>query len=146
MNDLTPRREGQPMSETLTPTKPRCPGTRKDGSPCKAGVTSSGWCPWHDPKITEAERTGWVRKGGLASRPTVQPDALDPRFSSPEDVQRFVEETAGMVTRGDLSSDVAAVRLRAADTWMRIWESRHLRDQLEALESLVGQKLERRWG
>jgi hypothetical protein len=87
-----------------------------------------------------------VRKGGLASRPTVQPEALDPRFSSPEEVQHFVEETAGLVTRGDLSSDVAAVRLRAADTWMKIWESQHLRDQLEALEAMVGQKLERRWG
>ena len=83
---------------------------------------------------------------GAGSRPTVQADAPDPRFTSPEDVQRFVEETAGKVTRGDLSSDIATVRLRAADTWMRIWESRHLRDQLEALEALVGQKLERRWG
>ncbi len=126
---------------------PRCPGTKKGtGAPCKATPTRNGWCPWHDPQRTDAERLGWVRKGGLASRPTVQADAPDPRWASPEEVQRFVEETAGMVTRGDLSSDVAGVRLKAASTWMQIWESRNLRDQLEALEQLIGQKLQRRWG
>jgi len=134
------------MTETLTPTKPRCPGTRKDGSPCRAQPTTSGWCPWHDPDRTEAEKLGWVRKGGLTSRPSTIPDAPDPTWATPEDVQRSVVETHGMVTRGELSSDVASVRLKACEAWMRVYETQKIREQLEALEQLAGQKLERRWG
>lgn len=134
------------MSEAATTTKTRCLGTRKDGSPCGATPGESGYCPWHDPSRTEAEKLGWVRKGGLTSRPSTIPDAPDPVFASPEDAQKYAEKTAGLVTRGEVSSDVAGIRLRAVEVWMKIWESLKLRDQLEALEQLAGQKLERRWG
>jgi len=136
------------MDDTPTQALPKscCPGFKKTGAPCSATPGRSGWCPWHDPSRTDAERLGWVRKGGLAGRPTVQPGAPDPRWGSPEDVQRYLEENAGMVTRGELSPEVARERRQSAEAWMRVWESRHLRDQLEALEQLVGQKLQRRWG
>ncbi len=131
-----------------TATRPRCPGTRKDGSPCRATPTSDGCCPWHSSRHTYTEKLGWVRKGGLTAtrQPAVLPEAPDPTWATPEDVQRSVVETHGMVTRGELSSDVASVRLRAADTWMKVWESQQLREQLEALEALAGQKLQRTWG
>ena len=133
------------MSET-TQTKPRCPATAKDGSPCRGNPTKTGWCPFHDPNRSPIEVRGWQRSGGLAKIPATLPDAPDPVFASPEDAQKYAEETAGLVTRGEVSSDVAGIRLRAVEVWMKIWESLKLRDQLEALEQLAGQKLERRWG
>lgn len=133
-------------SPSYETTRPPCPGTSKGGGSCKATPSRSGWCCWHDPARTEAERLGWARKGGLTSRPTVQADAPDPLWGSPEDVQHYLEENAGMVTRGELSPDVARERRQSAEAWMRVWESRNLRDQLEALEQQIGQKLQRRWG
>ena len=133
---------------TRTSTKPRCPGTAKTGEPCQATPGRSGWCFFHDPSRSDAEKVSAVRKGGLTAtrQPAVLPEAPDPIWSTPEDVERSVVETHGMVTRGELSSDIASVRLRAAATWMQIWESRNLRDQLEALEQLAGAKLQRTWG
>lgn len=133
---------------TDTATRSRCPGLRADGSPCGANPTASGWCFWHDPKRSDAEKLGAARKGGLTAtrQPAVLPDAPDPTWGTPEDVQRSVVETHGMVTRGELSSDVASVRLRACDTWMKVWESQQLRERLEALEQLAGAKLQRSWG
>ncbi len=133
------------LTTTTTTTRPRCRGVKKDGSPCGATPTKSGWCPFHDPDRT-LDQALWRREGGRTRIPATLPDAPDPTWSTPEDVQRSVVETHGLATRGELSSDLANVRLKAADTWMRIWESQQLREQLEALEALAGQKLKRGWG
>ena len=50
----------------LTPEgeKPRCKGTKKDGSPCTAWPTNNvtqGYCFGHDPGITSEMRSGFAK-------------------------------------------------------------------------------------
>src|SRR4051794_38526727 len=51
----------------------RCPALRKDGSPCRAKPTASGWCVGHDP-----QSTNWRVKGGANTTRAHRADKLLP--------------------------------------------------------------------
>lgn len=127
--------------------RPRCRAIAKNGQPCRGIATMpDGCCPWHSRHFTEAEKYAKRREGGLKSRPSTLPEDKTPQFDSPEAAVRYVEETAGMASRGELASEIAAVRLRAVEVFLKIFEAKNINDKLAALEALAGQKLERRWG
>jgi hypothetical protein len=55
----------------------------------------------------EAKREAVMRGGYTAgSRSIVLPEALTPELRNPEDVTRLLQETAGQVRRGELSTQV----------------------------------------
>ncbi len=127
--------------------RPRCKATAKNGQPCRGVATMpDGCCPWHSTAIPDAVKYLRRQKGGLASRPSTIAGDPTPEFASPEDAIRYVQETAGMVTRGELAAEIAVVRLRAVEVFLKIFEAKQINDKLAALEALAGQKLERKWG
>jgi hypothetical protein len=118
---------------------PRCQGVRRDGSPCNASPTAkSGYrfCPWHQPDIPEDEKLSWASKGGLASRPSVLPEAADIRLHSPEGCMAILEETASQVRRGELSPNVANSIGYLVSVAVKVVEVT-LSDRLDKLEKLA---------
>ncbi len=126
--------------------KKLCPGVKPDGSPCGTYATKSGWCFWHDPGIPESEKNYARGKHSKKKGEDVKPDEPDPEWKSIEDAQDYLERTAGLVTRGEISTEVSNARRALVDTWKGLEEIRSIRQQLEALEGLIGQKIQRTWG
>ncbi len=123
-----------------------CPAIRADGTRCQSYATKSGWCGWHDPAISEATKQGWRAKGNPRKGEDVKPDEPDPEWKSIEDAQDYLERTAGLVTRGEISTEVSNARRSLVEAWKGLEEIRSIRQQLEALEGLIGQKIQRTWG
>ncbi len=135
----------KPRKELPRDPKKLCPATKPDGSPCQAWAHESGWCGWHDPGRSEAEKQGWRAKGKSKGNP-VKLDEPDPQWRSIEDAQAYLERTAGLVTRGEISTEVSTARRSLVEAWKGLEEIRSIRQQLEALEGLIGQKIQRTWG
>jgi hypothetical protein len=51
------------MSETK-----QCLGKKKDGGPCKADPTGSGYCPYHDPAISADTKSKLAKTGAKAAQ------------------------------------------------------------------------------
>ncbi len=118
---------------------PRCQGTRKDGSPCNATPTArSGYrfCAWHSPDIPQEEKAEWAQRGGLASRPTVLPEAADIRLRTPDGCMAILEETASQVRRGELASNVANSIGYLVSVAVKVVEVT-ISDRLDRLEKLA---------
>ncbi len=71
------------MTEARRSDPKRCAGTRRDGTPCAAGVMGPGvWCYAHDPgRATERDRAR--RKGGTNSATRARLDRLLPATLRP---------------------------------------------------------------
>jgi hypothetical protein len=77
------------------------------GTPCQSPATRNTWCFWHDPERSEEEKRAAASKGGLASRPSVLPEAADIRLRTPDGCMTILEETASQVRRGELAPNIA---------------------------------------
>lgn len=115
---------------------PTCRGVSKAGTPCQSPATRNGWCFWHDPERPEDEKRAAASKGGLASRPSVLPEAADIRLRTPDGCMAILEETASQVRRGELAPNVANSIGYLVSVAVKVVEVT-ISDRLDRLEKLA---------
>jgi hypothetical protein len=116
----------------------RCPGTKRDNSPCTVTVEPpQTYCWWHDPANAEARKQAAVRGGkrGGRGRPSVELARLATRF----------EELADQVLSGEIERGRGAVAgqlLNGARACTRdslaAREQEELVARMEAIEEALG--------
>jgi hypothetical protein len=116
----------------------RCPGTKRDNSPCTVTVEPpQTYCWWHDPANAEARKQAAVRGGkrGGRGRPSVELARLATRF----------EELANQVLSGEIERGRGAVSgqlLNGARACTRdslaAREQEELVARMEAIEEALG--------
>jgi len=94
----------------------------------------------HTASVSPEELADQRHKGGVAKIPTIILDAQDPSLGTPRDIRRFIEETVGLCTRGELSTAIGSFRCYAASVALRVFEL-DLIKRIEQIEDVVG-----RWG
>ena len=124
----------------------RCPGTKRDNSPCTVSVEPpQTYCWWHDPANAEERKQAAARGGKRAGRgrPIAELAAL--RDENGNIRRRLLE--------GELLPGVAAVAvqslncdIRAVSATMKAKEVEELEGRLEELEALMAARKERPWG
>jgi hypothetical protein len=115
----------------------RCPGTKRDNSPCTVMVEGPAqYCWWHDPANAEARKQAASRGGKRAGRgrPHIELQDIKKRLSKlADDVLRGdVEKSTGSVV-----SQILNVYLRALDVELKTREQLELIERLEALEQAL---------
>jgi hypothetical protein len=115
-----------------------CAGTTKAGAPCPSAGLRDGYCYWHSPNVTEAQKMASRRKGGLYTAMSI-PDAPDPKLRDPETITAFLDEIAGRVLRGEITPAMGAVLKGIADSSLRAYEA-SLARRLADLEKLVADR------
>ena len=131
-------------SETMTERKRdarRCPGTTKEGKPCRAIPAMvdplTGYCPAHGPgaferlseagkKGAEATRRKWRGKG-------LNEDEL-PELRTPDDAEKWLESIARAVSTGRLGHNEAKAAVSALREWLRAHEAGMMSDRVEKLK------------
>jgi uncharacterized protein YndB with AHSA1/START domain len=116
----------------------RCPGTKRDNSPCTVTVEPpQTYCWWHDPANAEARKQAAVRGGkrGGRGRPSVELARLATHF----------EELADQVLSGEIERGRGAVAgqlLNGARACTRdslaAREQEELVARMEAIEEALG--------
>lgn len=121
-----------------TAVKSTCQGTKKNGDPCGSPAAGDdGYCFWHSPNISHAQRHAAAAKGGLMCRPKVlPPTAADVRLSSPEACLELLQESVGQMRRGDIDIKVMNSIAYSVTAACRVWEVA-LSAKLNKLEKLI---------
>src|SRR5215207_9472693 len=108
----------------------RCPGTKRDNSPCTVMVEPpQKYCWWHDPANAEARHQAAVRGGKRAGRGRPQVEL--------QDVKRRLSDLAGTVDKGvgAVTSQILNVYIRAVSVELQVREQLELIERLETLEA-----------
>jgi hypothetical protein len=121
----------------------RCPGTKRDGSPCTVSVEPPQiYCWWHDPANADARQRAASKGGKRGGRGRPQDELAG--------VKAQLQDLVRDVLAGDLETGRAAVvnqlintRLRAIELERKIKETDELEARIEALERPQGG---RQWG
>jgi hypothetical protein len=119
--------------------------------PCRCGrstTAASGykWCFFCDPAISPSEKS-LARSGRFSRRRRPDPvDVPDPVWTSITDAQHQIEKYAGMVMRDEIREAKVNALSKLLELWGKFEEQRTIRDKVEALEALAGQRLQRNWG
>jgi hypothetical protein len=121
--------------------RPRCLSLTKAGGPCPSSGLSDGYCYWHSPNVTEAQKTASRRRGGLYTMLTV-PSAPDPQLRDPDTITAFLDATAGRILRGEITPAMGAVLKGIAHSCLRAYEASVAR-RLADLEQLVADRAQR---
>ena len=108
-----------------------CPGTRRDGSSCRATPQLTGWCFRHDPD-READRREASAKGGKNKSNVVRvrqlvPDRLIGTFD-------MLEKALGEVHDGSLDPKAASAMAGLAGAMVRVLSAGELEERLRKLE------------
>jgi hypothetical protein len=116
----------------------RCPGTKRDNSPCTVTVEPPHtYCWWHDPANAEARKQAAIRGGrrGGRGRPSVELTRLATRL------EELAEKVlSGEINRGDAA--VAGQLLGGARACVRdalsAREQEELVGRMQAIEEALG--------
>jgi hypothetical protein len=108
----------------------RCPGTKRDNSPCTVMVeTPQKYCWWHDPANAEARHQAAVRGGKRAGRGRPLLEL--------QDVKRRLSDLADAVLAGTVDKGVGAVTSQILNVYIRaVSVELQVREQLELIERL----------
>ena len=116
----------------MTDQRPQCGATRKDGSPCRARATDSGFCFVHDPKLA-SKRSAARRRGGFASSRRVR---LEKQFPVElADIRVMLQDACSQVLTGSLDPRAAQAIASVATVMIRLHEVGDTEARLRALEA-----------
>ncbi len=125
------------MTEATRTNPNHCRGTRRDGLPCTAPVTStSGYCFAHDPERAQdrddARRRGGQNRAGAARlRGLVPPRLLD----TYDRLEKALEE----VHTGTLEPRQASAMASLAGAMVKVMTAGELEERVRALEGKVSE-------
>jgi hypothetical protein len=114
---------GLPRDEwgDFTPTgQPRCKGVKADGLRCRAFQGRSGYCFFHDPNITPAQKNAQRAKGGhhnsrVSRAERMLPDRLKPVFTRLESAMQEVVDGTLSPTRAQALASLASASVRVLE-------------------------------
>ncbi len=137
-----PKRKS-PKSNTITKIGLSCIGKTSDGGQCKSPrLSSSQYCFFHDPNLTE-ERKAAQSAGGQRNTLKVLPASTpDVKLGSAEDQSKFLEETMSQVRRGELDPKVANTLGYLFSLYIKIKSDLETERRISALESLTKRQQE----
>ena len=118
----------------------RCGARKKDGHPCYVKVKEGDKrCFFHDPGKKEERRAAQAR-GGQANRALSLPiDVPDFVLETVSDLRPILAATMKRVLRHELSPNAATAVCNLANSLMKTFDDRDLRQRLQDLERLVAQ-------
>lgn len=120
----------------------RCAGTKRDGAPCTATVEPpQQFCWWHDPANADKRRRAASKAG--KSKPSRELAGIKQRLSDLADDVLEGRQDKGVAA---VASQVLNVYLRAVSVELKAREQLELIERLEALETVLDQRGERRYG
>lgn len=112
------------------------------GAPCRSTIltVASGRTRCWMHSASRDEVLAATRRGGrVAARALSRPDAPNPALKTVADVQAFLQELAGEVLRGVLSSKDANALTRIAETAVRAHDA-NVGQRLDELEDLAAKR------
>jgi hypothetical protein len=132
-----PKRKSS-KSNTTTKIGPSCIGRTSDDGQCKSPrLSSSQYCFFHDPDLTE-ERKAAQSAGGQRNTIKVLPASTpDVKLGSAEDQSKFLEETMSQVRRGELDPKVANTLGYLFSLHIKIESNLETDRRISTLESLI---------
>ena len=128
------------MSDTDA-SRELCPALRKDGSPCQAPATASGFCIGHSPRSAE-----WRVQGGQHSRRGTKSLRLLPVRLRP--LVDLLMQAVDEVYAGTLDTKQATAMAALAGAVCRVFTTGELEERTRELERLVQEQMSqeaRRW-
>jgi hypothetical protein len=118
-----------------------CPTPRKDGSPCQAQPTKSGYCLAHDASLAE-KRQAARERGGFGKSRAARAAKLLPRDL--EIMDDVLSSAISAVYRGSMSPSqgsaiaaLAGARVRLREIALRLAEQVELADRISRLEEHI---------
>lgn len=120
------------MSATVKNAQ-RCPALRRDGEPCTARATASGFCVGHDPQA-QANRA----KGGRSTRKSERALKLLPERLRP--VADLLSRGLVEVYDGDLEPRQAAAMASLAGALVRVVQAGELEERMRAIEAQIAEQ------
>ena len=109
-----------------------CRATRRDGEPCTAVASDSGYCFGHDPKLEDKRREA-RRQGGQNKASSVRVSKLLPTRLKP--VATALEEVLTEVHNGSIDPKVATAMASVATALIRVYSTSELEERLRNLEA-----------
>jgi hypothetical protein len=123
--------------------KGSCAAARKDGNPCQATPTHSGYCFAHNPALSSKRREARV-KGGKGKSRTVRAQKL-----LPDDLQVLdtlldraiagVYQGALLPAQGTSIASLVGAKVRLREVSLKIAEQVELKEEVAALERRLGE-------
>lgn len=108
-----------------------CMATRKDGSPCQATPTRSGFCLAHDPGLAEKRATARKQGGYNKAHNRRLAKLMPPRLVS---VDEALEKALKEVHDGELDSRRATAMASLAGALVRVLTAGELEERVRTLE------------
>ncbi len=119
-----------------------CPAKRANGMPCKARATKSGYCFFHDPDHSEAQRIARIKGAFSIKSMKIQlgPEA-EWKDMPLEVVRKLISELLRRLSSGELvHSDPIGKISYLANVRMGLENATNLEKRLEKLEEAVNGK------
>jgi hypothetical protein len=115
----------------------KCKATRRDGTPCQAEATASGWCFSHDPALKD-KRDQARKKGGrerMRGPVALPPDTPDLPMTNLAEVRDAMAATWNMVRTGRLDCKVGNALAVIANVVVRCVVDGEMEQRLAAVEA-----------
>ena len=120
--------------------KRRCGARKKDGNPCSVKVKEGDKrCFFHDPAKADERRAAQARGGQGNRAPSLPIDAPDFALETVSDLRPILAATMKRVLRHELSPNAATAVCNLANSLMKTFDDRDLRQRLHDLEQLLAQ-------
>jgi hypothetical protein len=118
-----------------------CPIPRKDGSPCRAWPTKSGYCLAHDPALSEKREQARL-KGGYGKSRVARAERL-----LPQELQALDDVLSTVITgvyagnllpsQGSSIAALASARVRLREIALKMAEQGELKERIQKLEVAI---------
>jgi hypothetical protein len=118
-----------------------CSARRADGQPCRAMSTRSGYCPAHDPVLTEkvrdARRAGGHGKSRSARAAKLLPDDLLVLDQVLDSAIAGIYRGSLVSAQGQAIASLTGAKIRLRELALRIKEQIELEDRIQRLEAIL---------
>ena len=125
----------------------QCKGFKKSGARCAAAAGADGWCFLHrpDPEAQAARQDARSRGGQVGKARTLEPDQVEVRFESTQDVTHLLADICQWVLTGQVDAKTANAVVYAASAALRSLDQgdieqrlAQLRAEIDALKDMRG--------
>lgn len=121
----------------FTPTgQPRCKGVKANGHRCQSFQGRSGFCYFHDPRISQADKQAQRARGGTNSSRVARMERMLPPRLRP--VFERLETAMVEVVDGTLSPTRAQALASLASASVRVLEAGELEEKVRKMEEVAG--------
>ena len=115
----------------------RCQAASRDGSPCSARPSASGWCLWHDPACVEERRQNSIKGGKAKSNRVRARKSAIALAMTPAELGGVLSAVLRQTIAGELETGVANAAANISRAMITVREATETEARLDALEEAV---------